>query len=244
MRKLKRWAFASGAVQNMRDLGGYVCDGGMTKYGVVLRSDQLHGLAQDEIELLKACGLTDVIDLRSEGERNQVVNDFLNDDQVTVHACETGHNVDAKQFDPTLFDNMGDMYLAMVDVNGNAYVDMVRIVARAKGMCIVHCMAGKDRTGIICSLILSALGVEEGDIVADYQISEVHNMRNVMLVKFISESPEHIRYLARSQSENMFKLLAHWNEKYGGALNYLKRHGFTDEDLNALKARMVTAIED
>ncbi len=234
----KRWIWKSGKVLNMRDLGGYGCEGGMTKYGVILCSDQLCGLSDDEKSMLKRRGLTDIIDLRSEGERANYPNDFANDPDVTIHTITVGHTVDAMQFDPMAYTSMGEMYLEMADANGSQYTDMVRAAASAKGMVIVHCMAGKDRTGIVCALILAALGVCDADVVADYQISETHQHHEDD-ERFLTANPNVPRYLMRSQPENMRMLLSHLQEKYGGPLAYLRQNGFTDADLAMLKARMV-----
>lgn len=237
---LKRWIWKSGRVLNMRDLGGYGCEGGMTKYGVVLRSDQLCGMTDDEKAMLKARGLTDVVDLRSEGERERYPNDFAGDPDVTIHTITVGHTVDAMQFSPADYKNMGEMYVEMVDANGRQYVDMVRAAAEAKGMVIVHCMAGKDRTGIVCALILKALGVCDADVVADYQISETHQHHEDD-ERFLTSNPDMPRYLMRSEPENMRILLRHFNEKYGGPLAYIRQNGFTDADMALLKQRMVEA---
>ena len=243
MHRLKRWIFPSGSVQNMRDLGGYACDGGMTKYGVILRSDQLHGMTEEEKLMLKQRGLTDVIDLRSEGERNDFVNDFAGDADVLVHTISLDYNKDAMQFSPSDFTNMGQMYCKMADANARQYTDMVRVAARAKGLCVVHCMAGKDRTGIICALILLALGVDEADVVANYQISETHNLRNKKLCAIFDGAPETLHYLSYSTPENMNLFIAHLGSNYGSAVDYLKQNGLTDDDLLALASRMVEPAE-
>lgn len=237
-RALKRWIWKSGRVLNMRDLGGYACEGGMTKYGVVLRSDQLCGLTADERAMLKSRGLTDIIDLRSEGERDTHKNDFVGDPDVAIHTITVGHTKDAMQFSPADYSCMGEMYIEMADANGRQYTDMVRAAAQAKGMVIVHCMAGKDRTGIVCALILLALGVCDADVVADYQISET-NQHHEDDERYLTANPEIPRYLMRSEPANMRMLIAHLNGKYGGALAYLKRHGLSGDDLALLKQRMV-----
>lgn len=234
----RRWVWASGSVHNMRDLGGYACDGGVTRYGIVLRSDQLIGLTEDEKQMLIQRGLTDVIDLRSEGEQRQYPNDFLKAPGIRIHTIELDHNDDEFQFSPFDVSCMGEMYLLMADANAEHYARMLGVIAEAKGMTIVHCMAGKDRTGIVCALLLLLLGVDECDVVADYQISETHLNRHIM-GSFMSDNPNLPRHLTSSEPGNMWMLIKHFDEKYGGAERYLKMNGMTDAQIEKLRARMV-----
>ena len=242
--KMKRWVFESGSVANMRDLGGYACDGGMTKFNVVLRSDQLHGLSDEEQQWLKARGLTDIIDLRSDGECVALPNDFEGDADVTIHRVSGTPSKDVTQFSPFDFECMGQLYLKLVDANGAQYTDMVRAIVNAKGMTIVHCMAGKDRTGIICALLLMAVGVCESDVVADYQTSGTYNKLNKTIDRYMDRiGPDRPQYLMRSEPENMEMLIAHLSEKHGGAQAYLKANGLTEDELQKLRARFVGPVE-
>ena len=235
---LRRWVWASGAVKNMRDIGGYVCDGGSTRYGVVLRSDQLCGLTKEEMDVLIGRGLTDVIDLRSDGERNMFPNDFTSHESVELHTVKLSHDADEFQFSPHDYSCMGEMYRMMLDANAHQYTRMLGVIADAKGLSIVHCMVGKDRTGIICALLLLLLGVNEYDVVADYQVSMTYLHSHVMGT-YMSDNPEMPQYLARSDPENMWMLINYLKEKYVSAENYLKIHGLHDRQFSKLRQRMV-----
>ncbi len=237
---LRRWVWASKAVNNMRDLGGYACDGGVTRFGVVLRADQLVGLTGGEIQLLVERGLTDVIDLRSFGERKAFPNDYLNHSSVHLHTVTLDHENDEFQFSPRDFTCMGEMYLMMADANARQYADMLRVIADARGMSVVHCMAGKDRTGIVCALLLLLLGVSESDVVADYQVSMTYLGQHIM-GSYLSDNPDMPQYLAKSDPENMWMLIGHLHEKHGGPEAYLRANGITDADIARLRGRLVVS---
>lgn len=237
---VRRWTWASKAVNNMRDLGGYLCDGGYTRYGVVLRSDQLVGLKKEEMELLVDRGLCEVIDLRSDGERAAFPNDFTGHPSVRIHTVVLNHNDDEFQFSPLDFSCMGEMYRMMVDENGAEYARMLRAIADSDGLSIVHCMAGKDRTGIVCGLLLLLLGVDECDVVADYQISETHLTYHIM-GSYATDNPDMPKYLMKSDPKNMRMLISHLNETYGGAELFLRKNGLDDQVISRLRARMVAS---
>lgn len=238
MRNLRRWILPSGAAHNLRDLGGYACEGGVTRFNVVLRSDQLFALNDADKRLLLDNGLTDVIDLRSDGERRAFPNSFLDDAQVNLHTVKLNHEMDEFQFSPNDFKNMGEMYIAMVDTNGREYTRMLKVIASAQGISIVHCMAGKDRTGIVCALLLLLLGVNRHDVVADYQITMTYLGQHIMGT-FMSDNPEMPQYLASSDPSNLWQLIEHLNAKYSGAEAYLKVHGLTEFEKEKLRQRIV-----
>ncbi|MDL2205949.1 tyrosine-protein phosphatase [Eubacteriales bacterium OttesenSCG-928-N13] len=235
---LRRWVWGSNAVLNMRDLGGYVCDGGTTRYGVVLRSDQLNGLDREEMDLLVERGLTDVIDLRSESERTRHPNDFEGHESVKMHTVVLNHNEDEFQFSPFDFSCMGEMYLMMADANASEYARMLRVIADAKGISVVHCMAGKDRTGIVCALLLLLLGVDKRDVVADYQVSMTYLGEHLMGT-FATDDVNMPQYMASSEPKNMWMLVDHLETVYGGAEAYLRKHGLRDEDIDKLRQKMI-----
>ncbi len=164
---------------NTRDLGGWpLPGGGTTRFGRVWRSDAFtHATARDR-DLLAKRGVRTVIDLRTEGERADAPHPLADDERFEV--------VHVDLFGPVLagfmrgdltgdpFD-LGTHYLASFRLAREAYARafdvMTRSLASYDGPVVVHCTAGKDRTGLIAALLLRAAGADEATITAEYALT-------------------------------------------------------------------------
>jgi len=231
----RRWTFSTEKLSNLRDLGGYACQGGSTRYGAVLRSDQPCGLTEAEKDFLVAKGLTDVIDLRSDDECSEFPNAFADHSSVTLHHYNLKADLGVVRTD--IDDTMGALYVQTLESRGAVIASIVAVVAESPGLVLVHCFAGKDRTGIIAAMILLSLGVAEQDVIADYQVSEVHLSRK--FERFLSLVPDFPLYKLSSGSENMKRMLDHIRATYGNASVYLEIHGFSRQSLDKLKTKLL-----
>ena len=167
-------------IENFRDLGGYdtACGRGM-KAGVVFRSAN-HGQATDaDLEKLRALGITTVVDLRRRRERDRepsrrwpgfdgqvIENDIEGVEVDWAEGIAAAERVDAAWFRQ---DSLGFYREAP---HQPRHVDLFRRYFRAlaerEGALVVHCAAGKDRTGLICALTHHIAGVHRDDTLADY----------------------------------------------------------------------------
>jgi protein tyrosine/serine phosphatase len=107
---------------------------------------------------------------------------------------------------------------------------------------IVHCAAGKDRTGVVCALALEAVGARRDAVVADYVAT---GERLAPLLARLRASTTYAADLdGRSDEshlprpETMERVLAILDGRDGGALGWLAAHGFGDGDLAALGRRL------
>ena len=233
---LRRLTIPSGRLYNLRDLGGYACDGGVTKHKVFLRSDHLHDLTDEDIKFLLDIGLTDVIDLRSKSECEEFPNSFLCNNSATVHNI-TGKSLETLIKATRDITNMGDFYKVLLDELADVHIRALEVMANAKGVTIFHCLVGKDRTGIVAALLLLLLGVDEYDIIADYQVSETF-LERMGTLRYMSR-PGVPSYAASSSAENMRVLIDYINRKYGSAANYLMKNGLSDETVEKFKDKFV-----
>ena len=169
-------------VHNFRDYGNYAAaDGARVKAGLLWRSAQ-HGEASDQdLADMHALGIRTVIDLRGPSERNASPcrrhPEF--DAEVLYHPDETaGLALHTEAADGVI--TVAEARAAMVRLYEGIpfrenlsfmlrrYFDVLR---RADGPSLVHCVAGKDRTGFAVALAQHVLGVSHDDIVADYVLT-------------------------------------------------------------------------
>ncbi|NLU81196.1 tyrosine-protein phosphatase [Rhodococcus sp. HNM0569] len=115
-----------------------------------------------------------VLDLRDAGEQGNDVHPLAAHCDVVPLPLLRGAAYDVDGLPPTL----GALYLTMLDSAHDMLVDVVRLVATAPGPVLVHCAAGKDRTGVAVALVLSLLGTSRESIVADYTATDA-NMAGV-----------------------------------------------------------------
>lgn len=167
-------------IENFRDLGGYdtACGRGM-KAGVVYRSAN-HGQATDaDLAKLRGLGVTTIVDLRRRRERDRepsrrwpgfdgqvIENDIEGVEVDWAEGIAAAPRVDAAWFRE---DSLGFYREAP---HQPRHVDLFRryfqALAETEGAIVVHCAAGKDRTGLICALTHHIAGVHRDDTLTDY----------------------------------------------------------------------------
>ena len=182
-------------VANLRDVGGLpTSDGGKIVPGRLLRSDNLQTLTERDIDQLLGMGLTDVIDLRSDYERASTGPGPLVRTDVRRHELSLfreempGVGEDKPDVRPEVLPEealpwvdlepsveldhpIASVYFSYLVDRPDSVIAALRAIAYAPGMALVHCAAGKDRTGTTVALALTLAGVEREAVVADYAAS-------------------------------------------------------------------------
>lgn len=246
-----RWLELEG-LDNLRDVGGLPLDGGgTTRSGVLLRSGTLHYCAEAAVEhLVDVYGLRLVLDLRTRREIDRdgptrvaragvrtVALSFIPEEGRELP--ETGDDVD-----PLLH-----IYLGYLTDRADNVVEAVRLIATEDGPALVHCAAGKDRTGVLVALVLDAVGVRRDAVIADYALSaeRVEPMFRRWTAAVGVEMPADLApHLPRA--EVIGAVLAHLDAGHGdagrdgarrgGAAGWLRAHGLSDDTLTRLRARL------
>lgn len=134
-------------------------------------------------------------------------------------------------------------YLGYLAHRGEAVVDAVRsLVAPTNGASVVHCAAGKDRTGVVVALTLAVAGVPHEEIVADYAMTA--DVIDALIAKLAS-SPTYAEDMVRRdtashapRAETMERVLTLLDERYDGPTGWLAAHGFGADEQAALRARL------
>jgi protein tyrosine/serine phosphatase len=134
-------------------------------------------------------------------------------------------------------------YLGYLQDRPDSVVSALRLVAESDGATIVHCAAGKDRTGVVVALALDVVGVDRAAIVEDYVAT---GERIDALLDRLRASPTYADDVDRVSSDRhrpkaatMWGLLESVDADYGGTEAFLRKHGWTDEDAAALRLRLL-----
>jgi len=228
---------------NFRDLGGYTTTNGrMVKWRTLFRADAVHRLPDAELDQLAEIGLRTVIDLRTGSEVEEGHLHDPNRGITHVHLDVLGQVWKPLDLDEDADARvvLSDLYVHMLDIGAPALSDAFRTLANADNLpAVFHCAAGKDRTGVLAAMVLSAIGVADHVIVADYAISGTNMAELVERLK--RDRPEALTamndqpsaYLA-APPEAMGRLLAHVNAEYGSMTGYVNSIGIDADVIDAL----------
>ena len=201
-------------IHNFRDFGGYATTSGRRlKDRKLYRSANHHRASQADLERLRELGLTVIVDLRQPGEREREPSrrwDGFACQVVDNDLCESHPDfvaqVRTSDLSPAWF------YAHSTDFYERApyearHVDLFRryfhALAASDGALLVHCAAGKDRTGLICALTHQVAGVHRDDIVQDYLLT---NDEARMAAKIDFLGPFFDRLVGRRPSEEALRV--------------------------------------
>lgn len=235
---------------NFRDLGGYpTADGRRLSWRRVYRSDGLHRLtAKDVSHLRDDLGLTDLIDLRSTAELELDGRGPLEREPMAFHHIPLFDGERPSTFSVDMQRRMEEMsladrYFGLAEMAKEAIGRVVRAVADSKGGAVYHCAAGKDRTGVISAILLSALGVADELIVADYALSQQNLDAIIERLNASAGYKEMFEHLPpdtlHAEPETMVELLAKLQDGYGSVVGYLASTGVDGEVVERLRANVL-----
>ena len=237
---------------NVRELGGLPTgDGGKTRLGAVVRADSVRQLSDNGWRALVDHGIRTVIDLRGDEERAEDPPTELPVEVVHVPFFEandaewdeiSGELDAAVAAAPDVPTATRDVYLIFLERFRSNVADAVRAVANARaGGVVIHCVGGKDRTGLLSAFLLQLAGVCAEDVAADYALSEerLRPRHEAWFAAAETEAElERLRRISQTPAASMLGVLAELERRYGGLDEYLRGAGVTDEELELLRARL------
>ena len=254
------WINLSGVV-NMRDLGGLPAkDSSQLANRLLLRSGNLDELSvSGQSTLLQDYSLSQVIDLRTFWERgyygvSPLERDglvrvdhytlFADDDASGEQPMQLRAMAPAGRIDPALHQQvLTKLYLAYLEGRPENLVSAVRSIAYAPGAVVVHCTAGKDRTGVVTALTLDLLGVDRRLIAADYAAS-ASQITAILERIAVRHGTDLLHTDMREEAQTtpagaMFDVLTGIDELYGSTASWFADRGWTAQDQAALESKFL-----
>jgi protein-tyrosine phosphatase len=217
--------------------------GGVTRSGMLVRSDNLRSLTAAGQEAMVAYGVTDVIDLRSESEVASSPSPFAALEPFGGPAPAYSHLPLVDDITMRKLSDAADMYeryLMMLEHRPDAFREVFTALARTEGAAVFHCFAGKDRTGMVAAMSLSLAGVDVATIADDYAETDAQ-MATRYQEWLQAAPPEHLEEMRedlRCPPERMVGVLEHLDQRWGGVEGYLQAAGMTAADLSTLRAKL------
>ena len=210
---------------NFRDLGGYrTADGRTVAWRRLFRADGLHKLTGSDRAQLRDLGLTTVIDLRTLDEAAQRGSFPVDDVPVRYVGLPLTDVLPATEDLPDWGEAayVATRYGAMVSEGGPVLTEAIHVLADSGSLpAVMHCSAGKDRTGVLSALVLAFLGVPDETIVEDYALSAAAMGR--LLERLKAEYPDAVDQVEKYAPavlhvvpETMEQFLAALRLEYGG----------------------------
>jgi len=231
-------------VFNFRDLGGLQnMDGRTVHYGRLYRSDSLHRLTEEEAEKLGALGVRTVLDLRRPTEiaRDGRIPELPGMAYFNLHPIHREWNLGYYAGGPERY--LADRYLDMAVEGVDGFGAALRLISDAdRAPVVMHCFAGKDRTGVLAALTLALLEVAEADIMADYAASEAAQapigaqIRRDFPDAVLEPPPAHV-LACPPQAIGLF--LSELTQRYGSIYGYARAAGVTALHIEALRAHLL-----
>ena len=236
---------------NVRDLGGIPTeDGGVTRTGKVIRSDNVGALTAAGWRALEDHGVNRIVDLRwpEELAEDPPRNVDIEVVHVSVLGPSFGEGLDYFRTLDAHVDEVDDIadhyawsYVEFLERNRERFGRAIAAVADSDGTVVIHCMGGKDRTGLVAGLLLRLAGVALDEIGRDYALSGP-NLATTLgpWLDSASDDVERRRRekLSKTPAIAMTRVLAEIEKRYGNVEGYLAAAGLRPDQIERLRARL------
>jgi len=225
------------ACLNVRDLGGLRCGDGVIERGRLIRSSVIGPLTPAGRDAMRTCGVRTILDLRGDDEVAELPSPYregMTYQRVPFTSARIMALHDAAH-DGTLPEE-----LRRIAVAGGGLAEAIAAIAESETAIVLHCTAGRDRTGIVVATLLAAIGVPDDEIVADYVASD--DALAEEYARFKSANPDRADRVDAGIAKRawvMSETLVALRRSFGGAAAYLGIAGVRSQQLSAIRAKLV-----
>ncbi len=233
---------------NFRDIGGYpAADGRRVRWGQYFRAGRQDRMTEPDLQRLQDLGITTQIDLRKPDEVREQGRGPLAGLGVSYHNIAIIPDGGTDQLSRLVGDTgiSGRRYLGYLEFGPESWIRLFEIFAdRSSGPILLHCTAGKDRTGVSTAFLLSVLRVDRALIEADYILTNHDVPRQADFIETTTGFPEgmdrkSMMHAAGVPENAMGDFLDGLRERWGGPIGYLRSIGISDSILDAVRSKFL-----
>ena len=232
---------------NVRDLGGLsTTDGGTTQFGRIIRSDMPLRLTNEGRKMMWDYGVRTILDLRTPWQAVKEPSNVAQ--QVDAPRFPTHINISIETYKPEISTEIIDagtreaVYCIMLD----GYPEQIKLIMEAiatarDGGVLVHCHAGKDRTGVVSALLLGLAGIPHAEICLDYAQSQacLWPLWEEIVEREGGVTDANFFFKPETPVEAMQYVLDHLGRTYGGVLPYLQATGVSEVTVDQVRQRLL-----
>ncbi len=218
--------YVTQGIHNLRDYGGYAVPGGArVRSGVLLRSGQHMEASDADLALIDALDIRTVIDLRGNSERegfpcrrhpNFAAQVIAYEGETTNSPPHEGGGGRIEMTPEKARERMLAVYTRMPVNPAMIWVfrEYFNALDANDGGSLVHCFAGKDRTGVAASLLLHVLGVHHDDIVAEFLLTNDAPTRDILERQSLPRMEAHYGTIDAQALHNLMGVLPEYLDTY------------------------------
>ena len=218
---------------NSRDIGGYHSSLGKIKHNVVIRSDALKYLNEEDKNFLLEKNIKTQIDLRTKRVVDYLPSSLYKDKRFTYYNFPLTEG-SMKSLEEN--DSVSSLYIRMIE-NKEVFYNIFKTFISVEGGVIINCTAGKDRTGIVIYLMLSLCEIDFNTILKDYMLSDEYIEERLPIVReVINDFP---KFLGDAKEEYLVEFHNSFLDKYHDVENYLLSTGLNKEEIEQVKNKLL-----
>ena len=216
-------------IENFRDLGGYECRYGETSFGVIYRSATLMDATEADVNKIKRLGIKTILDLRETKAKQEQIGLVEEDPSFQI----INLNVNGNGRIPRDWNDGVESYLEMLEDPSSSRA-ILKAVLHADKPLLIHCNAGKDRTGVFCALLLDLAGVDFASINSDFMAS--FPLLEKATIRIKKEQPNLLPDVCLTPDITYLREVRNrFLKRYGSAESYCERIGLSEDEILGLQ---------